>query len=52
MRKVLLPAENAYDTEEIAKDVKNKLDIILVDRAEQVLEEAFSKEDMALAPKL
>lgn len=51
MQKVLLPAENAYDTEEIAKDVKNKLDIILVDRAEQVLEEAFTK-DARLAPKL
>ncbi len=52
MGKVLLPAENAYDTEEIAKDVKEKLDLILVDHAEQVLEEAFGKEATQLVPKL
>lgn len=44
MGKVLLPADNAFDTEEIATDVKEKLEIILVESAEQVLEEAFPKE--------
>lgn len=44
IKKVLVPTENAKDIEEISKEIKDGLEIVFVERMEQVLEHALKKE--------
>ena len=44
IQKVLVPAENAKDVEEISKEIKDGLKIVFVERMEQVLEQALKRE--------
>lgn len=41
--KVLVPVENTKDVEEISKEIKEGLEIVFVDRMEQVLEHALKR---------
>lgn len=45
IRKVLVPSENAKDVEEISKEIKDGLDIIFVERMQQVLKHALKTEE-------
>ena len=44
MKKVLVPIENTKDVEEISKEIKEWLEIIFVERMEQVLKHALKRE--------
>ncbi|MBQ7358545.1 MAG: endopeptidase La [Lachnospiraceae bacterium] len=44
IKKVLVPTENAKDIDEISKEIKDGLEIVFVERMEQVLEHALKKE--------
>lgn len=44
IEKVLVPIENTKDVEEISKEIKDGLEIVFVERMEQVLEHALKKE--------
>lgn len=44
IKKVLVPVENAKDVEEISKEIKDGLQIVFVERMQQVLEHAMKKE--------
>lgn len=41
MKTVLVPKENEKDVEEISREIKNGLDIILVESMEEVIKHAF-----------
>ena len=43
MKKVLVPIENVKDVEEISKEIKEGLEIVFVERMEQVLEHALKR---------
>ena len=43
IKKVLIPEENMADLEEVAEEVKEKLEITPVRTIEEVLDQAFSK---------
>jgi ATP-dependent Lon protease len=45
IKKVLIPFENKKDLEEIPEKVRKKVDLVLVDNMEQVLEQALLKKD-------
>ena len=40
-KKVLIPKENFQDYERLHKDIKNKLDIILVSKIDEVIEHSI-----------
>lgn len=44
IKKVLVPIENTKDVEEISKEIKEGLEIVFVERMEQVLEHALKSE--------
>ena len=44
MKTVLIPKENEKDVEEISREIKNGLDIILVEGMEEVIGHAFAGE--------
>ena len=43
MKTVLVPKENEKDVEEISKEIKSGLDIILVEKMEEVIRHAFAE---------
>ena len=43
MKTVLVPKENEKDMEEISKEIKSGLDIILVEKMEEVIRHAFAE---------
>ena len=43
MNTVLVPKENEKDVEEISKEIKSGLDIILVEKMEEVIRHAFAE---------
>ena len=42
IKKVLIPAENERDLEEVAEEVKEKLEIVPVETVEQVMKLVFA----------
>ena len=42
VKKVLIPAENERDLEEVAEEVKEKLEIVPVETVEQVMKLVFA----------